>query len=157
MENRTANSSVLPRTLSLLLLLLPVLFYGCAGVPKAYRMYPEPERPKNEIAVIEGKRFLYFFIGACSHSISYLDYQVVILEQYDKIEFIPGFHTVTVRFGCEGFYGGHYQYAHLEFNAEAGHEYKIKVNRWKFYPEVLVIDKNSEEVVSKEVKRFKEK
>jgi hypothetical protein len=117
------------------------LTVGCAG-PRA-RMYKGPELPKAEVAVLEGHYvFVYFGLG-----FYFGGYEIITVDKEapgevgisglaHKVELLPGWHHVLIRSfsnvlipggpGAPGGSSDSESLHELEFNAEAGRQYKIK-------------------------------
>ena len=112
---------------------------GCVG-PRA-RMYKGPELPKAEVAVLKGHYvFVYFLFG-----FYFSGYEIITVDKEapgevgisglaHKVELLPGWHHVWIRRfsnvlipgpGSGGASESERSYE-LEFNAEAGRQYKIK-------------------------------
>ena len=110
---------------------------GCVG-PRA-RMYKGPELPKAEVAILKGHYvFVYFLLG-----FYFGGYEIITVDKEapgevgisglaHKVELLPGWHHVRItRFSNflvaapNGVSESRRSYE-LEFNAEAGRQYKIK-------------------------------
>jgi hypothetical protein len=132
-------------------LILLILTSGCAT--SGMRMYTGEELPKEQVAVIEGTtRFLYLVFGyiCVSVKISQVDDKVPF-HPVHKCEVLPGLHTVAVTVFREGGFLLDFEpisrSISLEFNAEAGHHYKIKAG-YTASTVVNVIDIESGEIVA---------
>jgi hypothetical protein len=160
------------RSYILVFLVAPFIF-GCATA----RMYQGEKLPKEQIAIIKVSRshYVYFpptFIGISGIDVLAIDNESIqsrapkLIPDYTyarlatRIEVLPGFHTVHVvarkevavggYFGPLQLYDGH-QVLRLLFNAEAGHEYRIKVPYWwKRGSLIRIVDVGSEEVIGSE-------
>jgi hypothetical protein len=139
-------------------LILVILTSGCAT-----RMYQGGQLPKEQVAIIKGEVKPCFFrwsvVGVDSVVISYVDKKLVkYATGHMRVEVMPGSHKVLVEIKSESSNAfGHIERVlgrlDLEFNAEAGHEYKIKaMDIWKPRPFIVVIDNNTDTVILK--KRF---
>ena len=139
----------------ILVALVLALTVGCVG-PRA-RMYKGPELPKAEDAVLKGHYvFVYFLLG-----IYFGGYEIIAVDREapgevgisglaHKVELLPGWHHVRItRFSNflvaapNGASESRRSYE-LEFNAEAGHEYKIN----KKGSLLTIVDTQSDEVVA---------
>ena len=149
----------------ILILLVVILISGCATP----RMYEGPKLPKEQVAIIKGDHSpKLLFAPAIFIRSSYVGFlgtdgnafKPIYLQPGgypSKIEVLPGYHKVIVLLHKEAFRG----YAgpiyernkaiSLEFYAEAGHDYLIKVPRWwKEGSPITVVDVGSGEVVASE-------
>jgi len=158
------------------ILLVVVLIFGCATP----RMYEGPKLPKEQVATLKGSTSVYLgvwflttLLSGCLRLVFWPDSYVTFVgasggriernyfKYYHglppKIEFLPGDSKVSVLLSKEAFLGmgnplyhRHYT-VWLEFNAEAGHDYKIKVPYWwKEGSPIRVVDAGSGEVVASE-------
>jgi hypothetical protein len=160
------------------ILLVVVLIFGCATP----RMYEGPKLPKEQVATLEGSTSVYLGVWFLTNVLTcYLrhlfwpDSDVTFaavsggriepnyFKYYGglppKIEVLPGHNKVFVLLdkeafrgmGGEGLYHRHYT-VWLEFNAEAGHKYKVKAPYWwKKGSLIRVVDAGSGEVVASEI------
>ncbi len=116
------------------------------------RMYTGEALPKEQIAVIKGTSKEYFFRGRVGVYIISVDEELRKGPSFNRVEVMPGLHKVVVGVNVVSGWGnidvlGNYS---LEFNAEAGHEYKIITrDHWKEDAFIALIDTNSDTVVSK--------
>lgn len=155
----------------ILMFSLAMFAFGCATP----RMYEGPKLPKEQVAIMKVCRshWLYFpptFFGISGIDVLFIDNEVIkspvpkLIPNYGRlatrIEVLPGFHTLHVVARKEvaaGSYFGpmrlyeRYQGLNLSLNAEAGHDYKIKVSYWwKKGSLIRVVDVGSGEVVASE-------
>jgi len=139
----------------ILVALVLALTVGCVG-PRA-RMYKGPELPKAEVAVLKGHYvFVYFLLG-----IYFGGYEIIAVDKEapgevgisglaHKVELLPGWHHILIRRFSNvlafspGPPSSDSKSFELEFNAEAGHEYKIK----KKGSLLTIVDTQSGEVVA---------
>ena len=130
------------------------LTVGCVG-PRS-RMYKGPELPKAEVAILKGHYvFVYFLLG-----FYFGGYEILLVDGdapgekgisglAHKVELLPGWHHVTTGdfswwFSIPAGGSETNTYYELEFNAEAGHQYKIK----KKGSLMTVVDTQSDAVVA---------
>jgi hypothetical protein len=145
------------------ILLVALLAFGCATP----RMYEGPKLPREQIATIKVSRchWLYFpptFFGVSGIDVlGTEDTNPLINRLITRIEVLPGFHKVFIHVRKEVWAGSNWtglmqlyqshQNLYLEFSAEAGHEYRIKVPYWwKKGSLIRIVDVGSEEVVASE-------
>lgn len=157
----------------ILIFLVTLLTFGCATA----RMYQGEKLPKEQIAIIKVSRshYVYFpptFMGISGIDVLAIDNETIqsrvpkLIPDYaygrlvTRIEVLPGFHTLYVvarkevaagsYFGPLQLYEGN-QGLLLLLNAEAGHEYKIKIPYWwKKGSLIRVVDAGSGEMVASE-------
>lgn len=92
----------------LLISILSLMILGCGGV----KMYPGPERPRDQIAVLE--------IGAVT--VYTVDGVGVKLTGRNTLQILPGEHVLRVSHKMEGYGPMPVTYT---FTAEAGHAYRF--------------------------------
>jgi len=105
-------------------LIFIVLTSGCAIGP-TIRTYSGDKLQKSEVAVMKGSWF-FALLGYGGFDIYRLDGKDL---RATKVEVLPGWHTLIIRnysFSFVAPIGAPPLYAGVEFNFEAGHEYKIK-------------------------------
>lgn len=108
-----------------LALIFFVLASGCVG--PTVRTYKADKLPKPEVAVIKGY-YVFALFGYMTIDIWEVDTvgRTKPLKA-TKVEVLPGWHELTIRILSETWSGGRYlRYQRVAFNAEAGHEYKIR-------------------------------
>ncbi len=118
-------------------------------------MYEGPKLPKEQVVSLKVSRshWLYFpptFLGVSGIDVLFIDNEPIkspvpkLIPNYGRlatrIEVLPGLHRVSVQVRKEVWTGSNWtgplqlyearQNSYLEFNTEAGHEYKIKVPYW---------------------------
>jgi len=131
------------------------LTVGCVG-PRA-RMYKGPELPKEEVAVLKGHYvFVYFLLG-----VYFGGYEIITVDKEapgkvgisglaHKVELLPGWHHVWIRrfsnfmATSPGGFSESTRSYELEFNAEAGRQYKIK----RQGPLLTIVDTQADAVVA---------
>jgi hypothetical protein len=156
------------------ILLVAVLIFGCTTP----RMYEGPRLPKEQIATLEGSKTAYLGvwflvnIGTLGLTLWVLPNSYITFGYWTgewsslfkyyrgtppKIEVLPGYNNIYVILYKEWFIGYigplyHRQYSvRLNFNAEAGHKYKVKAPCWwKKGSIVRLVDVESGEVVASE-------
>jgi hypothetical protein len=148
-------------------LIFVILSSGCATTI-ATKMYPGSALPKEQAAIIEGKDTrerpsLTFFPPYCNSHVRILDVDGQHLSPTQKCEVLPGLHNVVIQVEYKGSTGGLIPWDNIEgsksvslqFNAEAGHQYRISMRYWsigysqylkkpwKAGPHVLFVDAKS--------------
>ncbi len=160
------------------ILLVVISIFGCA-TPRMYEGPKLPKEvvatlEGSTTSAYTGVYFLTNVLTCCLRHLfwpdSYVTFIVVpdgIIKRYfsyfkyhrglpPKIEVLPGYNKVPVLLSKEAFRGSkplyYRQYTFwLEFNAEAGHKYKVKAPYWwKKGSFIRVVDVGSEEVVATE-------
>ena len=155
------------------ILLVVISIFGCA----APRMYEGPKLPKEQVATVEGSITAYLGVwfsvnvGTLGLTLWFLPNSYItfggtggsLFKYYrgnpPKIEVLPGYNEVYVilykewflnRWGGEPLYHREYRVG-LEFNAEAGHKYKVKAPfLWKKGSHVRIVNTGSGEVMASE-------
>ncbi len=149
----------------ILIFLVTLLTFGCA----TSRMYEGSKLPKEQVATVKVSRSHWLYFPPTFFGVSGIDVlgtedkgiNPLINKMITRIEVLPGFHKIFVHVRKEVWAGsnwtgpmqlyGSHQNLYLEFNAEAGHEYKIKVPYWwKKGSLVRVVDIGSGELVASE-------
>ncbi len=146
-----------------LILLVVTSIFGCATP----RMYEGPKLPEEQVASIKVSRSHWLYFPPTFFGVSGIDVlgtedkgiNPLVNRLITKIEVLPGFHKVFVQVRKEVWAGSNWtgpvqlyethQNLYLEFNTEAGREYKIKVPYWwRKGSLVRVIDFGSGEVLA---------
>ncbi len=149
----------------ILIFLVAMFAFGCATP----RIYEGPKLPKEQVASIKVSRSHWLYFPPTFFGVSGIDVlgtedkgiNPLVNKLITRIEVLPGFHKVFVQVRKEVWAGSNWtgpiqlyethQNLYLEFNAEAGHEYKIKVPYWwKKGSLVRVVDIGSGELVASE-------
>jgi hypothetical protein len=149
----------------ILILLVVTLIFGCATP----RMYEGPKLLKEQVASIKVSRSHWLYFPPTFFGVSGIDVlgtedkeiNSLVNKLITRIEVLPGFHKVFVQVRKEVWAGSNWtgpmqlyethQNLYLEFSAEAGHKYKIKVPYWwKKGSLIRVVDVGSGEVVASE-------
>ena len=155
-------------TFYILMFLVGMFVFGCA-TPK---MYEGPKLLKEQVASIKVSRSHWLYFPPTFFGVSGIDVlgtedrgiNPLVTRLIAKIEVLPGFHKIFVQVRKEVWAGSNWtgpvqlyethQNLYLEFNAEAGHKYKIKVSYWwKKGSFIRVEDVGSGELVASEIIR----
>lgn len=107
LKKYSALTMVSGRTLSrfcLLVLVLPMLS-ACNTVVGAFKAYEGPEMPAEELATLQGARFVRTdFINRLTDTIRFMSVDgrpIENAEMYSAIQVAPGFHDITVYFSWD--------------------------------------------------------
>ncbi len=171
------------RLMAILLITILVIKCSHSTIPIHLRsqMYPGPNLPKDQIAIIKGEHneASYFLTHRSSHStIHMIDGQLVRIKwekdlggpkevevyDVDQVEVLPGPHEVVARINLNevdtaGCFGGEYTRLRLlvfNFEAKAGHIYTVEPPKITFVGAsgiitISIFDESTKEVVAVKV------
>ncbi len=147
-------------------LIFVILISGCATTTIATRMYSGDALQKEQVVTIEGKDTMEIRPGRfsspyCKSHGRILDVDGQHLSPTKKCEVLPGLHNVVIQVEYQGDNGGIIlsriegnTLVSLQFNAEAGHQYRISMRYWQYWQpwkaglHVLVVDAKSGKLVA---------
>jgi hypothetical protein len=148
--------------------LVAMLVFGCA----TSRMYQGQKLPEEQVASIKVSRSHWLYFPPTFFGVSGIDVlgteskgtNPLVNRLITRIEVLPGSHKLLVQVRKEVWAGSNWtgpvqlyearQSLYLDFNAEAGHKYKIKVPYWwKKGSLIRVVDVGSGELVASETIR----
>ena len=151
-----------------LMLFVAMLVFGCA----TSRMYEGKKLPEEQVASIKMSRSHWLYFPPTLFGVSGIDVlgtegkrtNPLVNRLITRIEVLPGSHKLFVQVRKEVWAGSNWtgpvqlyethQSLYLDFNAEAGHKYKIKVPYWwKKGSLIRVVDVGSGELVASETIR----
>jgi len=136
-----------PRVALLLFLsvLVSAVVSGCASI-RTYQAYEGETLPKSKIAILrETKKF--YIISFCKSDLETIDGKDV--NWAGLVEMLPGPHQVSFRLEYVT-WGSEYRSGLFEFQAEAGHVYKLDVAKCTVIPplQAWIEDKTTGKVVA---------
>jgi len=118
---------------------------GCVSV-RTYQAYEGETLPKSKIAILrETKKF--YLISFCKSDLETIDGKDV--NEAGLVEMLPGPHKVSFRLEYVT-WGSEYRQGSFEFQAEAGHVYKLDVAKCTGIPplQAWIEDKTTRKVVA---------
>jgi len=117
--NKRAQRVALPLFLSVL---VSAAVSGCVST-RTYQAYEGETLPESKIAILRDTTYFYI-VAFCSTNLKTIDGKDV--NGASMLELLPGLHKVSFLLEFDS-YGGNTRRGVFEFQAEAGHFYKLKV------------------------------
>jgi hypothetical protein len=140
--DKRAHRVALPLFLSVLVF---AAVSGCIST-RTYQAYEGETLPKSKIAILRETTHFYI-VASCSTNLKTIDGKDV--NGASMVELLPGSHKVSFLLEFES-YGGNARPGFFEFQAEAGHVYKLNVAKCAGIPplQAWIEDKTTGKVVA---------
>ncbi len=140
--DKRAQQVALPLFLSVL---VSAAMSGCVST-KTYQAYEGETLPKSKVAILRETNHFYI-VAFCSTNLKTIDGKDV--NGASMVDLLPGLHKVSFLIEFDS-YGGNARRGLFEFQAEAGHVYKLNVAKCTGIPplQAWIEDKTTGKVVA---------